>query len=135
MICECETERVLATLLHLKGTHVGGKSRVLKRIERGEGEIGLIDEDPSCEQPPSLQMYRIEYEGEGIKVLVKGGNRIVMLCPNFEEWVLTTSKESGVDPKKYGLPDDPERLHEVAGARTDRLKKGFRSLSKQGELE
>lgn len=116
---ECKTEEALALLFHTPRDviHVGGKTRVLKRLERQEHSKGLIDEDPTRPQPPTLSRYIKEKEcgEEGIGILYdrRKENRLIILCPRLEEWILKAVKDSELDLDDYGLPSDPNHLHEI----------------------
>lgn len=118
---ECKTEEILVVCAQIPKRqikHLGGKSRVLKRLDNQESCTGLIDEDPFSPQPPKMQKYRpqealIEL---GLKVLHNRNqdNRLVVLCPRLEEWIIDACKEVRIDIRDYNLPIDPNQLHKEA---------------------
>ena len=40
-------------------------------------------------------------------------NRVVVLCPDLEWWLLRAVSDMGFDIKTYGLPDSANELHRV----------------------
>ena len=98
-------------------THEGGKPRVCQRLERQENCKGLVDEDPSRAQPRYIRKLRLandlfQYE---LRELCdeSRNNRLIILCPKLEDWILKAAKEADLRMKKYGLPDTPRELHQV----------------------
>ena len=118
---ECNSETILilsSNISKKKMRHLGGKTSVLKRLEKHNGCTGLIDEDPFSSQPPMLKKYELmeDYKNLGIKVLQnnKKANRLLVLCPRVEEWILKASKGTEINLiKDYDLPTNPDDLHEI----------------------
>lgn len=53
---------------------------------------------------------------EGLRLLVRqrrGGQRLVVICPRLEDWLIQRARSSGIKPEDYGLPSDPDRLHGI----------------------
>jgi len=50
----------------------------------------------------------------GIKVLYDSGNNnfLIVLCPRLEDWIINAG-ESNLDTRRFGLPNDQPKLHEV----------------------
>lgn len=152
LFVECKPDFVLATSLTLiplkKVEHAGNKSRVLKKLtENYENSIGIIDEDPLSIQPPDIKKFKeIEYsEKSKVKILLykRLKNRVIVLCPRLEEWIVEAAKEAKIDLNKYNFPSNPEKLHEIINIRTERfqdlieelLKKSKRVKELQGQLK
>ena len=38
-------------------------------------------------------------------------NRLIILCPKLEDWILKAAKEADLNMEKYSLPTTPEKLH------------------------
>ncbi len=95
--------------------HEFGKGNICNRLRDLSGCTGLVDEDPSAGQPSYLKEARVAQDlvVERIKVLQHDatGNRVIVLCPRLEEWILDGAKGAGVDVRDYGLPNDPLKLH------------------------
>ncbi|WP_375447168.1 hypothetical protein [uncultured Fibrella sp.] len=121
---ECKPDEVLVRALGFPRkvvNHHNDKGRVCNKLEKEQGAIGMIDEDPASPQPTYLKQL-IEVENRhGIRLL-KDDNRshhVIVIRPRLEEWILTACARQQVDIKLFGLPDKPERLHQLV---TSRLK-------------
>jgi len=60
---------------------------------------------------------------DGIRILrdENRGNVLLILCPRLEEWIIEAARKSGVGLEDYGLPEEPDRLHEESRARLDKF--------------
>ena len=91
------------------------KTKVLKAlIEESEEHIaGVVDEDPDKIQPPLLRNFEefANDERANIRILRLNEAKLIILRPRVEEWILEVVRNSGLDVKKYGLPEDAEKLH------------------------
>jgi len=77
---------------------------------------GLIDEDPQSPQPPLLRRFKLLSDERSARLKIyedKNGNRIIMLSPNLEEWIIGSAREIGLKLKSYGLPDKGGDLHRI----------------------
>jgi len=115
---ECKADRVLASSItsipKRDFIHAGNKSGVCKRLERHRNCKGLVDEDPWSTDPPYMKKLKRENLSQHeLQILHDNSNdnRLIVLCPRLEEWILKTAKEAGLDVKKYHLPDDATKLH------------------------
>jgi len=120
--------------------HEFGKGNVCNRLQKQQNSRGLIDEDPSASQPPYLEKMtpRGDQPQQGLKVLEhkSSGNSLVLLCPTLEEWILGAAKEAEMDVvRKYGLPDDPVRLHRVINLDLDKFEKLVENLRDSRRLK
>ena len=92
------------------------KTKVLKAlIEESEEHIaGVVDEDPDKSQPPLLRNFEefANDERANIRILRLNEVKLIILRPRFEEWILKVARNSRLDVKKYGLPEDADKLHE-----------------------
>lgn len=53
---------------------------------------------------------------ETIKLLIRKddrGKRVIQISPYLEHWLLHRAKKNGISVKDFGLPDDPEELHDI----------------------
>jgi hypothetical protein len=119
VLVECNADEAL---LHFLGVtkkrllHEPSKSRVIIRLKDLPGATGMVDEDPGSGGPRELNSYQQSEAGEGLCLFTRrgsGGQRLIVLCPRLEEWLMQRAKSSGVDPEKYGLPDSPDHLHSI----------------------
>lgn len=141
--CKPDYELVisLASVPIKKVEHAGNKSGVLKKLVRRRGtpnyenSIGMIDEDPLSTQPPDLEKFReIEYlERYKIRILHYRwlNNRLLVLCPKLEEWIVEAAREARINLNDYGLPSDPRKLHEVINLGIKRFRELVEDLMNQ----
>lgn len=135
MFVECKPDYTLASkLISISGTkveHSANKSAVLNKLVRRKGSpnyensLGMIDEDPRSHQPDivkefaevgNLSDYRIRllyYEWLN--------NHVFVLCPRLEEWIIEAAREAGINMADYGLPSEPEPLHQIINLNIDRF--------------
>ena len=92
------------------------KTEVLKELKKKREEhiVGVVDEDPDKTQPPLLRNFEefANDERANIRILRLNEAKLIILRPRFEEWILKVARNSGLDVKKYGLPEDGDKLHE-----------------------
>ena len=92
------------------------KTKVLKALieESKEHIVGVVDEDPDKSQPPLLRNFEefANDERANIRILRLNEAKLIILRPRVEEWILEVARNSGLDVKKYGLPEDADKLHE-----------------------
>jgi len=97
--------------------HFGGKYELVKKLKERAHDLGMIDEDPGKGQPPQdMGSYRQTDSAEGLHLLTRqgsGGQRLVIVCPKLEDWLIDRAKSSGIRPEDYGLPSDPDHLHSI----------------------
>ena len=116
-----------------------GKYEVCRRLGTLSNCRGVIDEDPLSVQPSYCE--RITREGgqtelaeHNIKLLYDKSlnNRIVVLCPRLEGWILRVAIEADVDVEKHGLPNDEAELHRIINERLDRFERMLDELMSRG---
>ena len=118
---ECKPDETLVRLLtglpRREIIHeLKGKSEVVNQIKKRSNTQGLVDEDPQSIQPPCLGEMRIvqDLHEMGLRLLGDSrNNRIVVLCPRLEEWVVQAAREEQLAISAYRLPEEPRRLHRV----------------------
>jgi hypothetical protein len=97
--------------------HFGGKDKLITRLRNLPGAVGVVDEDPDSIQHPDLTAsYRQAESAEGLRLLARqgsGGQKLVVICPKLEDWLIARATSSGIRPEDYGLPGDPDRLHSI----------------------
>ena len=99
--------------------HHNDRGRVCDKSEKEIEAIGLIDEDPGSSHPTYLKSL-IAVETKHDVRLLKDANRghiLIVIQPRPEEWILTLAAKQQVDVKQFGLPDKPERLHQLVTSR------------------
>jgi hypothetical protein len=106
--------------------HFGGKYELVKNLKKRAHDVGMIDEDPGKGNPPrDMGSYQQMGSAEGLHLLTRqgsGGQRLIVVCPKLEDWLIDRAKSLEIRPEDYGLPSDPDRLHGIT--RYDK-KEGF----------
>ena len=133
---ECKPDHALISRLtsvsKQRIEHSFGKTSVLGKLVRRSGSsyensVGMVDQDPLSYQPKIIKEFtESEIISEfGIRILYYKwlNNRVVVLCPKLEDWIIEAARESGVDMSKYDLPKEAERLHQVINLNIDKFEK------------
>jgi len=68
----------------------------------------LVDEDPGSAVQTYMKALLQESWEHGIRVLIdkQRENRIVVLSPRLEEWLVQTAKEAGLQMTDFGFESD-----------------------------
>ena len=94
---------------------IKGKGEVCNRLMRNRDLVAMVDEDPEATQPKYMTRLFLDSESAdlGLKLYLDRSlnNRIVVLCPKLEEWLLRAAADSGLSMNTYGLPDRANPLH------------------------
>ncbi|MGD2094976.1 MAG: hypothetical protein PVH77_08225 [Phycisphaerales bacterium] len=120
VLVECNADEVVLKNLEVPKKqllHFGGKDKLINRLRNLPGAVGIVDEDPASIQHPDLKAsYRQAEFAEGLRLLARqgsGGQRLVMVCPKLEDWLIQRAESSGIRPEDYGLPSNPDKLHSI----------------------
>lgn len=115
-----------------------GKGEVARRLSVGANLFGMVDEDPWASQPPYLSRMHMADDLPEVALAVRRdpnrNNRIAVLRPRLEEWILRAARMSGVNVGDYNLPADPSGLHEVINYRLDNLKRLVKDLQQSAPM-
>lgn len=119
---ECYTDESLLRCLglnsrELRGGHSFGRSRVSAKLKIATNSIGLVDEDPNSPQDPYLKhllsLKPLHKDDYLICVKDTKNNKLLVLRPNLEEWVLKLAYDKKINlTEKYQLPNSWKALHE-----------------------
>jgi uncharacterized coiled-coil protein SlyX len=141
-LVECKPDEILIKVLTSASRrqirHAGNKSELLKKLtERFTNAKGMVDEDPLSHQPPHLRKFEEKHELAmyDLKVLHQksGNNTLIVLCPRLEDWILKAAREANINLESYGLPDNPEKLHEQINIKTDNFQKLVENVQAKSE--
>ena len=92
---------------------IQGKSAVFKRLMRGRDLVGVVDEDPGATQPPYMKQLSLSREIAhlGLKLYLdtSRNNRVIVLCPRLEEWLLRAVRDTGFDIGDVPIAEPPKR--------------------------
>ena len=119
IIVECNNDELLLRILGVgkkKIKHESGKGDVLRLASKNSPVLAFIDDDPDSEQPKERDNYQIAIQEETLQCCVHFADpekRLVIISPLLEKWLLIRARKNGIDPKKYGLPEDPKELKSI----------------------
>lgn len=119
---ECYADEALLRFVgfssrELKGGHSFGRSNVCLKLKKTGRSVGLIDEDPNATQDAYLkQLYllRPNYVDSYLIHIVDEAleNRLLILRPNLEGFIVKIARERKIDLKDFNLSDNVRELHD-----------------------
>jgi hypothetical protein len=119
IIVECNNDQYVLEAFGVgkkKIRHESCKGDVLRKAGKNSPVLAFIDDDPDSNQPGELSKYSVTNEGETLKYGIHSDDsnrRIVIISPYLENWLLIRAKRCGINPKTYGLPDEPRELKSI----------------------
>jgi len=96
--------------------HEARKGEVFNWLKKTPGGVGMVDEDPDSAQPRDLGNYQQKEASEGLRLLARRGNsgqKLIMVCPRLEEWLIQRAVICGINPRGYYLPRTAKELHDI----------------------
>jgi hypothetical protein len=129
LVVECSADEALAQAVGIPPRnieHALGRGRVCKRLEQLNGVTGMVDDDPGVSKPAYFKCLAELKWDHGIRLLddKARGNRIVVLSPRLEEWLVQSVKQSGLKMTDYGFgSDNGVQLHAEINQRLESLGK------------
>jgi len=142
-IVECNPDVVLiselASISRKNIMHAHGKHRVLRRlIYKDTDSIGMVDHDPLRIQPVKfLQRFSRDryFPIHKLEILryEQRGNRLIVLYPKLEDWIMEAADSSRIRLRNYNLPSNPDELHEVISLRLNRFRQLVHDLKQSSE--
>lgn len=119
---ECNPDKALLCTLGISRKqviHSYGKGNVCRRLQKTANAIGLVDEDPKSARPSYIKTLKLIDTKDEIKLYFdsKTDNRLILLCPRLEEWIVLAARNANEDITRYGLPDNANELHKVINVR------------------
>ena len=118
--------------------HHQGKSELIRKLLKQNDSVRLIDKDPSSIQP-TLYLQRFQVlsysDSDGIEILHhnQGHNRLIVLYPRLEEWVIESARKANVSLRNYNLPTTGNELHEVINFKIKRFEELLDDLKQSSE--
>lgn len=139
---ECKPDRSLLQKIGVTKRsiiHAGSKSGVCKRLSKTMHSVGVVDEDPNSVQPRYIKGLRVIENSQkyDLKVLFdeKRKNRVIVISPRLEEWIIKAAKEAKVNMRKYGLSEDGDKLHKLINSELSRFERLLGELiNKSGRI-
>ena len=138
---ECKPDEVLVKVILPRRETIDelkGRPAVVRQVQRRKNAVGLVDEDPRAVRPRYLTTLTGTTNRYGFRVLADPNkrNRIVVLRPRLEDWVLAAAQSAQLDiQERYGLPADARRLHEVINYRLENLDRLLKALRESAPMQ
>lgn len=119
---ECKPDTVMARSLVAgeEVRHLSGTSRVCHMLMEQSYCRGMVDENDGARKHPyvkKLTALGLVSEQSQCDLIIcednSQNNRLILLRPRLEEWVIATARIAGLDLRRYRLPDQPNQLHDV----------------------
>ncbi len=138
---ECKPDGILVRrVTRLPHRHVvhetKGKGGVCNRLMKGSGLSAVVDEDPGESQPKYMAGLTLKSDSAelGLKFYLDQArnNRIVVLCPKLEDWLLRAAADAGLSMNDYGLPDRANDLHRKINLDERKIEKLLSDLDEAG---
>jgi hypothetical protein len=111
LFVECKPDETLAFALGVSRRdleHAGNRAGVCAQVSRRNGTTGMVDEDPGAATPHYMKTLAGEPMEHEIRVLCDSQrkNRLVVICPRLEEWLVQSAKSSGLKMTDFGFEND-----------------------------
>lgn len=112
---ECNPDETLVVALNVLRrdvVHSGDKGRVARKLRENTGTVGLVDEDPGRADPPTLTRFVEVSTSHDVRLKIDRtqNNRLIVICPRLEPWLIKTAKEAGVKMEEFNLSENVQEL-------------------------
>jgi hypothetical protein len=132
---ECKPDELLVSMLGFPQkliTHHQGKSRVFKALGKNKHQLAIIDEDPGSAKTRYEKKLLFIEEFGGVKYFKdQSGNKIFILKCKLEDWVVSICKQHKIRLSNFGLPEEPDDLHDVINYKLSHFSKLLDELNKK----
>lgn len=132
---ECKADKVFLKTIGIEEKiiyHAGGKGRVVHKLIKCKKEIGIIDEDPGRPQPKKLKQFKLIKEVHNMKILQdENENKLILLNPRLEEWILNITKRYNLKIEKFNLPHNGEEFHKIINSNTQKFENLLENIKKK----
>ncbi len=133
LFLECKPDEVLARVAGVprRGiVHSPGKGNVSKSLGRNSGAMGLVDEDFGSAEPRTLSEFIEESTLHDLRLKTNKirNNRLVVVCPRLEDWVIKTAKAANLKMDDFSLSEHPRELHADINHRLPNLERLLKEL-------
>jgi hypothetical protein len=111
LFVECKPDEALAGALGISRRdleHAGNRAGVCAQVARRSGMTGMIDEDPGAAMPHYMKALTDQGMEHDVRVLYDSArkNRLVVICPRLEDWLVKSAKNSGLKMTDFGFESD-----------------------------
>jgi hypothetical protein len=103
----------------------GSKGAVCNQMKKRSSVKGVVDEDPGKACPPYINQLNVLFQDRNIILLEDkaNSNKVIVIRPYLEEWVLGFCKSFRIDLKNYFLPSTSSDLKKVINMRLGKFEK------------
>jgi len=120
--------------------HCHGKFRACNLLKKSKNTIALLDKDPGDPQHRYLKGLQKIYNYEELKLEIlydrKRDNKIILLIPKLEDWILRVARKVNVNPKNFNkLPSDPDELKEIINLKLNDFKNFLQAIKEKNPEE
>ncbi len=134
LFVECKSDETLVLAIGVSRhqvAHALGRASVCAQLERRKDMMGMVDEDPGSAAPPYLKPLLQESWEHGVRVLIdkERNNRVIVLSPRLEEWLVQSAKNSCLKMTDFGFDsDNGVQLHAEINQRLGSLERLVKTL-------
>jgi hypothetical protein len=134
LFVECKPDETLAFALGIprrEVEHAGNRAGVCKQVSSKSDMTGMVDEDPETAPLPYMKTMVEKVMEHQLRVLfdAKRNNRLVVICPRLEDWLVQTAKSAGLKLTDFGFDSDNGRqLHGQINHRLENLDRLVKKL-------
>jgi deoxyribodipyrimidine photolyase-like uncharacterized protein len=118
---ECDPDELLVSKLGFSRkliTHHQGRSRIFYAISKTNHQLAMVDEDPESGRSSYEKALQFIEEFDGIKYYKDhSDNKIIILKGRLEDWITNVCKKDKLKLSAFGLPENPNELHDVINQR------------------
>lgn len=123
---ECKPDETLAVALGVSPRtiiHSHGKGRISNYLKKKTDVMAMVDDDLGGSDTPTLLQFTEVSSNHDVKLKLNKAtnNRLVVIYPRLEPWVIKTAKDAGVKMEKHGLPEKLRDLDEIINFRLKNL--------------
>lgn len=128
LLLECNADEVVARALGVPRQsiiHSHGKGRVSQSLNKRNNVVALVDEDPGSPDALTLSRFvEVEHNHDVRHKRDKAhGNRLVVVCPKLEDWLIKTAKGANVKMSDFNLNERAGDLHADINQRLPNLQR------------
>lgn len=130
---ECDADEQVALSLGVTRraiSHQGGRGEVCNKLKKGKDLLGMVDEDPQARPTEYMRTLPAQSFEHGVRVLTdtQRNNRLLILCPKLENWLVKAAHDAALRLSEFGLPDNAHALHGVSNFRLRNIDQLVRRL-------
>jgi len=137
LFLECKPDETLAVVLGVPRrtiVHSHSKGRVSRNLKMHTGVTGMVDEDFGSAEPATLAGFKEISTNHDVRLKINEAqnNRLVVICPRLEPWLIKTAKAAGLNmgDKKFNLSENVQELDSMINYRLQNIERLLDDLLK-----